>query len=306
MMATDNSDPARGRLLAVGDIHGYLDKLQLLLEETVRPTADDRVVFLGDYIDRGPDSKGVLDYLVAFAQRFPQTIFLRGNHEQMLLDALVIATTGVAALPEPDQKSMMRRCIMSGCLHRRFDWMPGDECLDACRDCDQVANIFLNNGGDMTLRSYDPNPPDSRRLVGLGWQDDDPDQPCWWYTGFRADLIPAEHIAFLQATRLWHCEQLQGVRYLFVHAGIDAQKPVEQQDSVSLLWLRELDVEHLPDDLVVIHGHTSSKWVANQRPGDDMYCSQEIKLDSGVCWPEKEGMGKLSCCNLLNRTFWQV
>lgn len=76
-----------GRLLAVGDIHGCLDHLQRLITR-VQPTEADRVVFLGDYIDRGPDGKGVIDFLIDFARRFPQTVFLKGNHEAMFLDFL--------------------------------------------------------------------------------------------------------------------------------------------------------------------------------------------------------------------------
>ncbi|MDY6849825.1 MAG: metallophosphoesterase family protein [Geoalkalibacter sp.] len=78
-------DNSTGRLLAVGDIHGCLEKLCTLMER-VAPQSDDQVVFLGDYIDRGPDSCGVVDYLLDFAERFPRTVFLKGNHEAMLLD----------------------------------------------------------------------------------------------------------------------------------------------------------------------------------------------------------------------------
>jgi serine/threonine protein phosphatase 1 len=45
-------------------------------------------VFLGDYVDRGPDSAGVIDALIDFREKFPKTVFLCGNHEQMLLDFL--------------------------------------------------------------------------------------------------------------------------------------------------------------------------------------------------------------------------
>lgn len=75
------------RWLAVGDIHGCLAQLTELME-LVKPTSADRVVFLGDYVDRGPDSAGVIDYLIEFAAVFPETVFLRGNHEQMFLDYL--------------------------------------------------------------------------------------------------------------------------------------------------------------------------------------------------------------------------
>jgi serine/threonine protein phosphatase 1 len=74
------------RLLAIGDIHGCLDPLRRLLE-TVAPQAGDQFVFLGDYIDRGPDSVGVIDTLLDFRQKY-RAVFLRGNHEQMLLNYL--------------------------------------------------------------------------------------------------------------------------------------------------------------------------------------------------------------------------
>ena len=75
------------RLLAVGDIHGCRAALRELLDR-VAPTEDDQLVFLGDYIDRGPDSAGVVDDLLNLRDRLPGTVLLRGNHEQMLLDVL--------------------------------------------------------------------------------------------------------------------------------------------------------------------------------------------------------------------------
>ena len=75
------------RLLAVGDIHGCRAELLALLAQ-VCPGAGDQLVFLGDYVDRGPDSAGVIDDLLALRKRFPDSVFLRGNHEQMLLDVL--------------------------------------------------------------------------------------------------------------------------------------------------------------------------------------------------------------------------
>ena len=77
----------RGRLLAVGDIHGCLDQLKALMMK-VAPTREDQVVFLGDYVDRGPASCSVIDYLIAFGKSLPATIFLRGNHDQMFADYL--------------------------------------------------------------------------------------------------------------------------------------------------------------------------------------------------------------------------
>lgn len=79
--------PPAGRLLAIGDIHGCRDQLRELLER-VAPQPEDRMVFLGDYLDRGPQSRGVIEDLLGLAERFPETVFLRGNHEQMFLDFL--------------------------------------------------------------------------------------------------------------------------------------------------------------------------------------------------------------------------
>lgn len=82
---------APARVFVVGDIHGCNEELNILLSKLTDEehlTADDRVVFLGDYIDRGPDSKGVIDTLIQFKNKFPDTIFLRGNHEDILLCSL--------------------------------------------------------------------------------------------------------------------------------------------------------------------------------------------------------------------------
>ena len=73
------------RTLAIGDIHGAAAALDALLA-AVRPAADDRLVFLGDYVDRGPDSKGVLDRLIALSASH-RCVFLRGNHEIMMTRA---------------------------------------------------------------------------------------------------------------------------------------------------------------------------------------------------------------------------
>lgn len=82
------SNPASSpRLLAIGDIHGCRRQLQALLDQ-VEPTAADTLVFLGDYIDRGADSAGVVSDLLELRAHLPGSIFLRGNHEQMLLDLL--------------------------------------------------------------------------------------------------------------------------------------------------------------------------------------------------------------------------
>jgi serine/threonine protein phosphatase 1 len=74
------------RTLAIGDIHGNSVALDALMH-AVQPTPADLLVFLGDYVDRGPDSKGVLDRLISWKQHV-QMICLRGNHELMMCRAL--------------------------------------------------------------------------------------------------------------------------------------------------------------------------------------------------------------------------
>ncbi|MDF1666201.1 MAG: metallophosphoesterase family protein, partial [Planctomycetota bacterium] len=79
-----------GNTFIVGDIHGcafQLDELLGLIDERMKE--DDHVVFLGDYIDRGPDSKRVIDLLLDFRVEYgSNVVFLKGNHEQWFLEAL--------------------------------------------------------------------------------------------------------------------------------------------------------------------------------------------------------------------------
>lgn len=74
------------RTFAIGDIHGCLDALTALLSH-IAPSAGDRLVFLGDYVDRGPRSCGVLDRVTEL-HRAGLAVCLLGNHEEMLLDAV--------------------------------------------------------------------------------------------------------------------------------------------------------------------------------------------------------------------------
>src|SRR5262249_37008124 len=73
------------RTLAIGDIHGCYQALSALIQ-MIGPKPEDRLVFLGDYTRRGPDSKTVLHWMVN-AQNRASTVFLRGNHEVMMLQA---------------------------------------------------------------------------------------------------------------------------------------------------------------------------------------------------------------------------
>jgi serine/threonine protein phosphatase 1 len=80
-------------LYAVGDIHGRADLLADLLrriedDAAARAAAQKTLVFVGDYVDRGPDSRGVVDILLTGLPEGFQVHFLKGNHEALLLDFL--------------------------------------------------------------------------------------------------------------------------------------------------------------------------------------------------------------------------
>lgn len=76
------------RIFAIGDIHGCFDKLVSLMDMIDIDLKRDTLVFIGDYIDRGPRSKEVVDYLIDLGRREPGVVFLKGNHELMLQDYL--------------------------------------------------------------------------------------------------------------------------------------------------------------------------------------------------------------------------
>lgn len=162
----DKRDRNMKRLLAIGDIHGHLDKLEKLID-LVQPTEAGQIVFLGDYIDRGTDSKGVIDCLIQFGQQFPQTIFLRGNHDQMLLDLLV-----ELGLREGKRLQDQSRAWGREIRHLRD------------------SDVFFRNGGKATLDSYNVEIKESLIMS----------TPAELISG----SIPQEHVDFLDRTKLFY------------------------------------------------------------------------------------------------------
>lgn len=79
---------AEEKTFVVGDIHGCLHMLQRLMDTIPWNPHYDRLIFIGDYIDRGDDPKGVVDYLLAMKRYAPSMQFLIGNHEVLFLDYL--------------------------------------------------------------------------------------------------------------------------------------------------------------------------------------------------------------------------
>ena len=194
------------RTYAIGDVHGCLDQLQRLIELCERDAGQQRskFVLLGDYIDRGRDSRGVIAFLMDLQKWSPdEVICLRGNHEDLLLAAL---------------------------------------------ESEDAEQGWLSSGADETLQSY--------RVT-------------------RAQDLPSSHIDWIRSLPLFHDD---GQRF-FVHAGVNPERPLDQQRSRDLLWIREPFLSCDKDfGRLVVHGHTPIKSGSpDQRPN-------RLNLDTGAVY----------------------
>ncbi|MFA4915175.1 MAG: metallophosphoesterase family protein [Syntrophales bacterium] len=75
-----------GKIFAIGDIHGCLFKLKKIMKKIDVDPVHDTLIFIGDYIDRGPDVRGVVDMVLDIGRTINNVICLMGNHEQMFLN----------------------------------------------------------------------------------------------------------------------------------------------------------------------------------------------------------------------------
>ncbi len=215
--------PAGQRLYAIGDIHGEKDMLlqlhQIILQDAEPHAEKDKIiVYLGDYIDRGPDSHGVIEVLRKQPLAAFQHIYLCGNHEDMMM----------RYLDNPDSA---------------LEWML--------------------NGGAATCISYgfDPsNPPQGH-------------DPTDWAHHMLTRAITPPHRQFLDHLQ----ESYSAGDFLFVHAGVQPDVPLEEQQRKDLLWIRE---PFLSSDAefgkVIIHGHTPRR--APEKRGN------RIGIDTGACY----------------------
>ncbi len=147
-----------GRIIAIGDIHGYAEALAALID-VVRPEADDTVVPVGDYVDRGPDSPRVLDDLIALAARC-RLIPLLGNHDEMLLDLY----HGEAGLEDWLSWGGEETLQAYGCSHPCQIPERHIEFLEACVTYHETERHFFVHA------SYDPELPlDSQEPDMLRW-----------------------------------------------------------------------------------------------------------------------------------------
>jgi serine/threonine protein phosphatase 1 len=155
-----------GRTIAIGDIHGCSAALRALLA-VIDPAPEDTLIPLGDYIDRGPDSNGVLDLLIGLAQQC-RLVPLLGNHEEMLLAALAdrkalevwLACGGVEAVLSYGWVAGGPRRALAELIpeeHRRF--------LAGCHPFHETAtHLFLHAG-------YVPElPMDEQPGLALRWR----------------------------------------------------------------------------------------------------------------------------------------
>ena len=137
-----------GRTIAIGDIHGCLAALRTLIDAVdLRP--DDTLITLGDYIDRGPQSMGVVDLLIALAGRC-RLIPLLGNHEEALLDALRDKEALRKWLTLGGADALRSYGWVSGGPRRTLaDWFPEShrQFFAGCRSYHETgAHIFLHAG----------------------------------------------------------------------------------------------------------------------------------------------------------------
>lgn len=134
---------------AIGDIHGCLGKLERLIAvcEIHVGAAGARWVFLGDYIDRGPDSRGVIELLMRRQRQVPpgQMICLRGNHEQLAIDAH--RQPEAMSLWVQNNADTTRRCYPDGrIVADHLAWL---EALPICHDDGQ--RFFVHAGIDLAV-----------------------------------------------------------------------------------------------------------------------------------------------------------
>jgi serine/threonine protein phosphatase 1 len=163
----------RPRTIAIGDVHGCAVALDSLLR-AIAPRPDDVIVTLGDYVNRGPDSRGVLDRLITL-ERECRLIPILGNHDEMLRGLLELARLGHS----PSLNSWLEMGGDSTLMSygaRRGSIVPGDlaripaehfEFLLRCRDYHETAShLFVHAQYDPSL-ALDEQPPEILRWESL-------------------------------------------------------------------------------------------------------------------------------------------
>ncbi len=149
------------RTFAIGDIHGSFVALTTLLSD-IKPRADDTLIFLGDYVNRGADSKGVLDTIMALSKQC-QVITIMGNHELIMLDGLTYQDDFEFWLKVGGDKTLQSFHLFprrSECLHLPFNYVNFLKSLQDYHETDDFifchasidSHLPMNQQSDHTLR----------------------------------------------------------------------------------------------------------------------------------------------------------
>ena len=227
-------------IFAIGDIHGCLKQLISLQKNILNTKSfkkdNDLLLYIGDYIDRGPHSKDVINQIIKLQKENIKSIFLMGNHEQVMIDFLF----------------------------------------------NKINNLkyWLNLGADQTFKSYKI---EVAEFIKDGFGDDKIDR----LRSVLLNELSDEHIHFLKNLRLFYSVG----NYLFVHAGINPEKTLKDQDKMDLLWSRsdQFFDKNFKFEKIIVHGHTPEEKIVNfpYRINIDIGCFFSGKL-SCVCLNDKD------------------
>lgn len=216
-------------IYAIGDIHGHKAALDraLALIEADSGGGDAETVFLGDYADRGPDTRGVVQCLLDGVNAGRNWTVLRGNHDRLFTRFVRRGTVHDAHIKSG--KGWLHPALGGGATLAAYSDLPG----------------FLHpqGGGVETLLSYGLDPTPTDLLDDLLF-------------AARAG-IPEEHIAFLESRPLWH----ETDELIFVHAGLRPGIPLADQQEDDLIWIRDGWLDDTRDHgKLVVHGHTALEY----------------------------------------------
>ncbi|MBF9029784.1 serine/threonine protein phosphatase [Rhodobacterales bacterium HKCCE3408] len=226
-------------LYAIGDIHGQLDLLKgahdrVAADRAREGTEDAELIHIGDLVDRGPDSAGVVDYLAKLSAENARVIVLRGNHDHMFHEFLNGAPNSVTP---------------RGTFH------------------------YLSSGigGRTTLKSYSVKGMTDATLRARA-----------------VETVPKAHRDFLGGLPFQH----RAGECLFVHAGIRPGIPLEDQNPLDLIWIRDEFLLDLSDHgFLVVHGHTPASHVE--------HWGNRVNIDTGAAYG-----GPVSAVAIEGRRVW--
>lgn len=244
----------------IGDLHGRADLLSAsrsLIKFDAKKQGHKKcnIVYLGDYIDRGPDSKLVLENLInsPMNKDIFNEIFIKGNHEQMMSVAL--------GYTNPPQG-------------KRSDWQ----------------SMWLENGGIECLLSFGIFP----TIPGWEYSDiisrrEAKDPSAWSWTEIEFN-IPKYFLEWIRDLPNTFCEG----KYFFCHAGADPKFPIDRQSNMVYLWIRKGSLDHTghwtdqnQNKYKLVHGHTPTK------NGKVDMLPWRLNMDTGAVWTGSQAVAIL-------------